>query len=540
MNPAAGRTGGEHSVRVHPGDRIDGRYVVYEQTDENWGVCGWRAHDQVLGRDVLLTTFHPEDPRAPALVEAARAASRVHDHRFVRILDAQVLVPTGFLVREWVGGRTLADLLASGPLPEPAAVAVAKDVAEAVSAAHAEDLAHLCLDPSTVVLTEDGAVRIRGLGTAAVLRGVQPGPEGAARDDTAGVGRVLYAALTARAVATGPTTPETDLPLAPGAGAAPPAPRQVRAGVSPLLDAITVRALGTTRSHRFPPFQSPREVARALDKVSRQSPAPVPVLAAVGHDVDGGVLDPAVVAPRPGPVRPALDPLPGATAAPEPLALDRPAAAPTGPVRTGSSGWLRAAGLLAAVALLAGAVLLGVELLATNRVPDPAAPAATGATDPTSPAPTGSAELAAQLQVVASRDYDPLGNGSENAEDTRLAIDGDPATAWLTQTYFDPLERQKDGVGLLLDLGRPAEVGGVALTLVGETSDVEVLVAPGAVAPPATPGAFVPLASASGVGTSAVLTGTPQQTQYVLVWFTRLPAVDDGWRGGVSDVQVTG
>lgn len=524
-------------MRVHPGDRIDGRYVVYEQTDENWGVCGWRAHDQVLGRDVLLTTFHPEDPRAPALVEAARAASRVHDHRFVRILDAQVLVPTGFLVREWVGGRTLADLLASGPLPEPVAVAIAKDVAEAVSAAHAEGLAHLCIDPSSVVLTDDGAVRIRGLGTAAVLRGVQPGPEGSARDDTAGVGRVLYAALTARSVAQGPSTPATDLPLAPGAGAAPPAPRQVRAGVSPLLDAITVRALGTTRSHRFPPYQSPREVARALETVSRQSPAPVPVLASVGHEVDAGVLDPVGGSAGPGPVRPALDPLPGTPAAPEPLA--RPPAEPTGPARTGSPRWLRAAALVAAVALLAGAVLLGVELLAANRVPDPAPPAATAGIDPTSPAPTGTAELAAQVQIVAARDYDPLGNGSENAEDTDLAIDGDPSTAWLTQTYFDPLERQKDGVGLLLDLGRPVEVGSVALGLVGETSDVEVLVAPGATAPPATPAAFVPLAAATGVGATAVLTGTPQQTQYVLVWFTRLPAVDGGWRGGVSDVQVT-
>ena len=46
-------------MRVHPGDRIDGRYLVYEQTDENWGVVGWRARDEVLGRYVLLTTFHP-------------------------------------------------------------------------------------------------------------------------------------------------------------------------------------------------------------------------------------------------------------------------------------------------------------------------------------------------------------------------------------------------------------------------------------------------------------------------------------------------
>ena len=528
-------------MRVHPGDRVDGRYVVYEQIDENYGVCGWRAHDQVLGRDVLLTTFHPQDPRAPALVEASRAAARVHDHRFVRVLDAQVSAPTGFLVREWVGGRTLADLLGSGPLPEEFAVSITKDVAEAVSAAHAEGLAHLCIDPSTVLVTDDGGVRIRGLGTAAVLRGAQPSPAGAARDDTVGIGRVLYAALTARSTVQGPAGPLTDLPLAPGPGETPPAPRQVRAGVSPLLDAITVRALGTTRSHRFSPYQSPREVARALERVSRETAAPaVTVLSVAGSQAVPGILDPLAPTPSARPSRPALDPLPGEPAAPEPLALDQPPQGADASVRPGTPRLLRAAGLVAAVALLAGAVLLGVELLAANRVPELAPPAEpTTSADPSPPPGGGESSLPAQLQIVEARDYDPLGSGSENPEDVQLAIDGDLDTAWLTQTYFDPLERQKDGVGLLLDLGRQVEVGTVDLSLVGETSDLSVLVAPGATTPPATPAGFVPLATATGVGATAQLTGPPQETQFVLVWFTRLPPVDGGWRGGVSDVRVS-
>jgi putative peptidoglycan lipid II flippase len=532
-------TGGDPSVRVHPGDRVDGRYVVYEQTDENWGVSGWRAHDEVLGRDVLLTTFQPQDPRAPALVEAARRASRVNDHRFVRVLDAQVAEPTGFLVREWVGGRTLADLLGAGPLPEDVAVAITHDVAEAVAAAHAEGLAHLCLDPSSVVVTDDGAVRVKGLGTAAVLRGVQPSPQGAARDDTRGIGRVLYAALTARSATPAPAEQSSGVLLSPGAGETPAAPRQVRAGVSPLLDAITVRALGSGRSHRVPAYQSPREVARALARVSRDPAAPLPVLSVVGREAGGDVVDAPPPPPPPRVARPALDPLPGTTAAPEPLSLPPVSGSPgaSSTHRTGSR-WLRAAGIVAAVALTAGAALLGAELLAASRSGESPTPSPGAAADPDRPAPTGGPT--AQLQVVAARDFDPLGNGTENPEDTPLALDGDPGTAWLTQTYFDPLERQKDGVGLLLDMGRPVSVGAVDLTLVGQSSDVEALVAPGATTPPAGPDDFVPLASATGAGSEVGLAGTPETTRYVLVWFTRLPAVDGGWRGGVSDVRVSG
>jgi putative peptidoglycan lipid II flippase len=526
-------------VRVHPGDRIDGRYLVYEQVDENWGVCGWRAHDEVLGRDVLLTTFHPEDPRGPALVEAARAAAGVPDHRFIRILDAQIATPTGFLVREWVGGRTLADAVGGGPLPEAAAAAVARDVAEAVAGAHAAGIAHLCIDPSTVILADDGAVRIRGLGTAAVLRGVRPGPDGPARDDTVGVGRVLYAGLTARSTEEGASDPATGLPLARRTDTAPPAPRQVRAGVSPMLDAITVRALGSGRSHRFPPYQSPREVARALARVSSEAGSALPVAAVVGAGAEPGHSEGG---PRPpAATRPALDPLPDGSPPPAPLPLDVPPLPPQAPA-TGSPRWLRRAGVVAAVALGAGAVLLGMELLAANRVPDLDGgsasgggrdAAAVGTPQATDPAPDAS------VQVVAVRDFDPLGNGSENAEQTAAAIDGSPATVWRTQTYYDPLEQQKAGVGLLLDLGREAPVGSVEVVLDGEPSDVQVRLAPEVAAtPPATQDGFTLLGSAQAVAGDVTIRGDQQTTRYVLVWFTRLPPVPDGWRGGVAEVTV--
>jgi len=526
-------------VRVHPGDRVGGRYLVYEQTDENWGVCGWRARDEVLGRDVLLTTFHPDDPRAPALVAAAQAAARVADHRFVRVLDAHVAPPTGFLVREWAGGRTLADLLGNGPLPEDVAASLSREVAEALQSAHDAGQRHLCVDAGSVGIDDEGAVRIRGLGTAAVLRGVQPSAQGAARDDTAGVGRVLYAALTARLPAPEPY----GLPLARRTDDAIPAPRQVRAGVSPLLDAVTVRALGTARTHRSPPYSTPGEVARALGAITSRQDAARPAQPVLAPAIGAPLALPEEILPSASSAqRPALDPEPGT---PPPPVVPPPAPEdPGGSSRRSGPPWLRVATVVAGVVIGLGAILLGVELLAANRVPDldPAgSPVVEGQARP-APAPASPVRGGITVREVSSaRDYDPWGNGSENSEQTSLAIDGDASTAWPTQTYFDPLEQQKPGVGLLLDFGQAVPVQTVDLDLQGRTSDVEVRLAPpDALGVPPTQDGFTLFGRAEGAGSSVSITGEPSSARFVLVWFTRLPQTDGGWRGGVAEAVVRG
>ncbi len=525
-------------MRVHPGDRIDGRYLVYEQTDENWGVCGWRARDEVLGRDVLLTTFHPDDPRAESLVAAARAAATVDDHRLVRVLDAHIATPTGFLVREWTPGQTLSDLLGSGPLPEEAARSISQDVAEALQNAHEAGQHHLCVDPSSVTITPEGEVRVRGLGTAAVLRGVQPSTQGPARDDAAGVGRILYAALTAKV----PGHTSSPLPVVPVVDQQLPAPRQVRAGVSPMLDAIAVRALGSGRSHRFAPYGTPGDVARALrhvggDRRDDRRPSGVPAHASLA------VLDAQEAPPSPA-TRPAIDPQSS-----DPLPPLVPPHDPSHDPRP-RRPWMRIAMIVVVVVLGLGAFLLGLELIAANRVPDldPAdsplpTPASTGTPTAGSDTATSGAGQAAPapVPITSATDFDPLGNGSENPERADLAIDGDPESAWPTQTYFDPLELQKAGVGLLLDLGSSAEVSEVQLTLLGQTSDVEIRVAPeDATAPPRTPEGFIQLVRAERAGNALTMSADPRTTRYVLVWFTRLPPTDDGWRGGVGDVVIRG
>ena len=67
--------------------------------------------------------------------------------------------------------------------------------------------------------------------------------------------------------------------------------------------------------------------------------------------------------------------------------------------------------------------------------------------------------------MVGAKDYDPEGaDGSENSNETPLAIDGNPSTAWVTDHYSTAgFGRLKDGVGLWLEFGRLTQVGRVII-----------------------------------------------------------------------------
>jgi putative peptidoglycan lipid II flippase len=148
------------------------------------------------------------------------------------------------------------------------------------------------------------------------------------------------------------------------------------------------------------------------------------------------------------------------------------------------------------------------------------------------------------LAISSATDYDPPpdGSGEENPEDTPLAIDGDPSTAWTTQNYFDPMEVQKPGVGLYVDLGAAVQVVGLDLGLVGADTGLEIRIAPeAATSPPESPDDWTAVASSASAGESASLILDERvTTRYVLIWFTRLPADGGDFRGGVTEVQVLG
>jgi hypothetical protein len=127
---------------VEPGTRLVQRYRLEEHLgsleEEPRGEAGpvyWRALDELLDRPVGVALLPADDPRAAAVLRAARRAAAVSDARFLRVLDASEVDGVVYVVTEWVSATSLVDLLADGPLPAVEAQAMAVDVAGALAAA---------------------------------------------------------------------------------------------------------------------------------------------------------------------------------------------------------------------------------------------------------------------------------------------------------------------------------------------------------------------------------------------------------------------
>lgn len=149
------------------------------------------------------------------------------------------------------------------------------------------------------------------------------------------------------------------------------------------------------------------------------------------------------------------------------------------------------------------------------------------------PPPPPPSPLPRPLPVVAVRTFDPFGDGGENDAAAARAIDGDPATAWRSENYYDGV-LHKPGMGLLLDLGRERTVTGFRLQAPhpGYRFGVAVGDDPIALASAAQP-AFT--AEPETAGTLPGVRGC-----FVLVWIVSVVDAGDGNRAEIAEVEVLG
>src|SRR5499427_2797809 len=133
----------------------------------------YRARDTKLDRDVAIKVL-PElfvcDPERVARFqrEAKTLAALNHPH----IGGIYGLEDTGgvhALVRELVEGPTLADRIAQGPIPLEDALPIARQIAEALEAAHEQGIIHRDLKPANIKLRPDGTVKVLDFGLAKAL-----------------------------------------------------------------------------------------------------------------------------------------------------------------------------------------------------------------------------------------------------------------------------------------------------------------------------------------------------------------------------------
>jgi len=203
--------------------------------------------------------------------------------------------------------------------------------------------------------------------------------------------------------------------------------------------------------------------------------------------------------------------------------------------------------VLAVVALVVSLIVVGAmnakDNAATPASTPPPSSAVSGSPEPgKSPAPAG------PIAIAGASDFDPEtdgGNDEENPDAVAKAIDGDPATYWETLRYKNRpnLGGLKPGVGIVLDLGEPRTVTSVTLALSADNPEdptgVEIRVPKEAGASKRTEADWrVVGADAEAKGTVTVALAEPTETQYVLVYFTKLPPTDGGYKARLHEVTV--
>lgn len=130
----------------------------------------YRARDMSLNRDVALKVL-PElfanDPERLARFKREAEILASLNHPNIAIIHGLVDSDgVKALVLELVEGPTLADRIAHGPIPLEEAVPVAKQIAEALEAAHDSGVIHRDLKPANIKLRPDGSVKVLDFGLA--------------------------------------------------------------------------------------------------------------------------------------------------------------------------------------------------------------------------------------------------------------------------------------------------------------------------------------------------------------------------------------
>src|SRR5262245_39612802 len=114
----------------------------------------YRARDSRLGRDVAIKVS--AERFSDRFEREARAIAAPNHPHFCTRHD----VGPNYLVMEFVDGPTLADRTQQGPMPLDEALRIARQIADALDAAHARGIVHRDLKPANVKLTPDGAVKV--------------------------------------------------------------------------------------------------------------------------------------------------------------------------------------------------------------------------------------------------------------------------------------------------------------------------------------------------------------------------------------------
>ncbi len=473
---------------------IGGRYrllVSHGGTDK---LRFWHALDTALDRQVALTFVDPDgtlpDSELQDILARTQRLSKIDSPGLARIMDVTRAGSGGLVIAEWIRGGSLTEVAETAPSPIGGARAV-QSLAAAAEIAHRSGVALSIDDPGRIRVSIEGDV---ALAFPATL------PEATPEDDIRGVGAALYALLVNR----------WPLPVSGSRGGLEPAaldavgqpvePQTVNPDIPFQISAAATRAVQEGGGIRSAPtllnlLQQATAVADRTEYIAPLDESPADRPGRFG----GAEGDPASVARR----------------------------------RKGLIIGLTVGGALVVVVFVLLATVLSRIFGDVGGGLDRDELGLNNPTSTTAEADTGT------VKPVRATVYSPQGEADAPAE-AGLAIDGNPATAWPTDTYSDPAPFPgfKNGVGLMLQLPQPTELGSVTLDVSSVGTSVQIRASDSA--NPASLEDTTELTPPTPLtrGSNTIDITDAQSTSYVLVWISTLGNVDGKSRTDISEITL--
>jgi hypothetical protein len=499
------------------GRRLADRYELIQRVGTGGMAEVWEGIDHNLGRRIAIKVLHSHLAADSNVLgrfrSEAQAAARLTHPGIVAIYDTVTTDDTDAIIMELVSGRDLRTILDERPtLAAVDAVEVGVQLAAALGHAHQNGIIHRDVKPANILVRPDRRVKLSDFGIAKALDQTSHTESGSlvgtvkylapeqieghpvdGRTDLYGLTTVLYEMLCGQVpFAANDLMGAMDRLRKPA-----PSARKLRPDIPPALDAFLQKGLARNPADRYPDAAawsaSLTETMRGgRPPLVRPSPGPdATVVETPGAaSIPVRSTTPAVVA---APAIPLAGPGPSASRPVTPRRRPKPVAEAPTPVAKHVKGkrkrlaWI---GPLIALGLMIAAVVTVWMLLkpageavtdlvasdsptstegstddvetgdATTAAPTSAAIAETSVTTEesttTTSATTTTTTEALFVAGVRSSGFDPLGDNNEHNDQASLALDGDPATFWRTESYATSAFGQiKGGVGLIVEFEEP-------------------------------------------------------------------------------------
>ncbi len=148
---------------LSPGEKL-GPYEIVTAIGKGGMGEVYRAHDSRVGPDVAVKVS--EQRFGERFEREARAIAALNHPNICTLFD----VGPNYLVMELVEGQTLAERIKEGAIPLEESLNIARQIADALEAAHDKGIVHRDLKPGNVIVKEDGSVKVLDFGLAKVAR----------------------------------------------------------------------------------------------------------------------------------------------------------------------------------------------------------------------------------------------------------------------------------------------------------------------------------------------------------------------------------